>query len=33
MGVLLDDVHISELKKLDKLCATVGCKLIFIRSL
>ena len=31
MGLLLGDVHLSELERLDKPCATVGRKLAIIR--
>ena len=32
MGVLLGDVHPSELERLDKACARVGIELATIRS-
>ena len=31
MGLLLGDVHLSELERLDKPCATVGRELAIIR--
>ena len=31
MGLLLGDVHLSELERLDKPCATVVCELAIIR--
>ena len=31
MGLLLGDVHLSELERLDKPCATVGRELVIIR--
>ena len=31
MGLLLGDVHLSELERLDKPCLTVGRELVIIR--